>query len=693
MGLWAWLALGERAAWPMHGLVALAVCAGAVLGFPALPGAVTRGVLALPRRWFVGLSALAAAGISGWLVHAVLRDTPLSIDAAVYLAQARALAHLHFGVPAPRPMQAFSNHFMSEGPDRRLYGVFPPGWPLVITPFVAVGAPMLVGPAIAALLVVAQHALGRSVGRLAADADEGELAARVSVLIGLASIGRALETADLLSHALVALLAATAVALALDARRTGGASDRRAAAIGACVGLAIAARLLDGLLLGVAVVAAAGCRSLRPRPLLCAVAGAAPLLLLLLVEQHAATGAWLVPTQSTYFARSDWPPGCHRLGLGVDVGCTVEHKGIVAHYGPAGYDYHQALRVVRERAGKVGEDLLSFAPLLLLAFVPVAVGASAVDALQVAFVVGFTLIYGLFYYGNSQFFGARHLFPLAPFVWLLVARAARYVPGRPRGWLEASRVRAACTAGVLALAGATARWPWAAGLHEAHEYQDPRADLRRVLASHGIKRAILKTSDEIAVAAAIDPWDDGDERLFVVDDGSGVVEVRRAHPRLPVVLGLSQDEVGRLYPRDPPPGVTVELERTWPTFVRPYGLGASRARRKEASGGAVLRLAHAHPGASVAIPFETAVAGRYAVRVDALVGPSDGDYSLSLDGESLPAYHGYAEAREARPGETADRALGAGRHVLVATCTGRDERSTGFDAELDALVGEPATGP
>jgi hypothetical protein len=693
--VWTVLALRERSAWPVSGLVALALCALAALAHRGVPEAAVRAVMAVPWRTFVAACAIAAAATSWWMVHAILRDTPLSIDAAVYLAQARALGHLHFGIPAPRPMQAFSNHFFSEGPDRLLYGVFPPGWPLVIVPLLALGAPMLVGPAVAAALVVAQAALGRSVGRLAGDGADGELGARVAILLSLPSIGRALETADLLSHALVAVLAAFAVAFALDARREGGATAGKAVAIGACVGLAIAARLLDGVILGVAVVAA-GWRARSLKGVAWATLGAAPWLVLLAVEQRCATGAWLMPTQSEYFARSDWPPHCHRLGLGVDVGCTVEHRGIVAHYGPAGYDFHQALKIIRERAGKVGEDLLSFAPLALFAFVPVAVGASAVDALLVAFVLAFTFFYALFYYGNSQFFGARHLFPVAPFLWLLVGRAFRWVPHRGSGarvWLDASHARAAGAFGVVALAFAASRGPWKAGLHEAHEYQDTRSDLRRMLAGHGIDRAIVKTIDEIAVATAFDPWQDGDDRLFVVDDGSGVVELRRAHPDLPVLLGLSMDDIGRLYARPPAPGVFVELERSWPTFVLPDGLGACRGRRKEASGGAVLQLAHAHPGSSISVPFETALTGDYALRVDALVGPSFGDYALTLDGEPLPPYHGYAPEREPRKGEAIEHALAVGRHVLVATCTGKDGRSTAYDADLDALVGDPVIAP
>lgn len=84
-----------------------------------------------------------------------------------------------------------------------------------------------------------------------------------------------------------------------------------------------------------------------------------------------------------------------------------------------------------------------------------------------AFVLAFTFFYALFYYGNSEFFGARHLFPVAPFLWLLVGRAFRWMPHRGgaggRAWLDASHARAAGAFGVVALAFAASSGPWGQG--------------------------------------------------------------------------------------------------------------------------------------------------------------------------------------------------------------------------------------
>jgi hypothetical protein len=688
--VWAFLALLDRGAWPRADIVALALCVAiAVLCKPLerLP----QVLMAPSGRSFVGGCAALAFCISWWVVRYPMNGTPVVIDSGVYLMQARAMAHLHFGMATPSPMQAFSNHFVLEGPDHELYGVFPPGWPLAIVPFVWIGAPMLAGPSVAALLVMAQALLGRAVGRAAGDQISGELAMRVSLLVSLPAYVRAFETADLMSHALVALLAAAAVAWAIHATLESSAAGPRrlGLAVGACVGWATATRLLDGVVVGVAVAGVLAWTEQGRTALRWASLGAAPFLALLAVEQRCATGGWLLPTQTEYFARTDWPPDCHRLAIGHGVGCMVEHAIAMADFGSGGYDLRAALKVTHERAMVLGEDLLGFAPLLLLAFGPLVWGASAVDALGVAFLLAMTLAYALFYYnGNSALYGARHLFPAAPFVWLLVARASVALPRRSVGPFDAVRARGAGIGGLLLLAAVCARGPWMKRGRELNEEQAERSDLRRSLAKAGDTGGIVVSHDQTAVAAAFDSWADGSELLFAVDDGAGLLELRRAHPQLPVLLSAPGDVIGRAYSTSLYRGVLVELERVWPTFVRPSGLATKRERVDEASGKAALHLFHAQPGAEVAIPFEVAVPGEYLVHVRGGAGPDHGDYALSVDDVPLADWHGFGEKLGLRDGERSLRALGPGRHVLSARCVGRDPTSSGYDALLDALVGE-----
>src|SRR5205085_1608363 len=117
-----------------------------------------------------------------------------------------------------------------------------------------------------------------------------------------------------------------------------------------------------------------------------------------------------------------YPPTCHRLGLGKDVGCQVEHADVREAMGDDGYTLDDAAKVTRERAGTVGVDLFGFAPFFLLAFVPLLLRPSRRAALASAFIVAMTLAYGLFYYGSSStLHGARHIFLVAPFAYVLVA--------------------------------------------------------------------------------------------------------------------------------------------------------------------------------------------------------------------------------------------------------------------------------
>ena len=107
--LWAELALAERLAWPRLGLIALGLSAAVVLAARPLAEAVPRVLMALQGRVFVSICAAAAAGISWRMAHVPLRDMPLTIDSSVYLLQARAMAHLHFGLPAPLPCLLYTS--------------------------------------------------------------------------------------------------------------------------------------------------------------------------------------------------------------------------------------------------------------------------------------------------------------------------------------------------------------------------------------------------------------------------------------------------------------------------------------------------------------------------------------------------------------------------------------------------------
>ncbi len=691
---WAALALPRASAWPIAGAAALLGALVVALALKPVTSRVPEALVAIPSRVFVTTCALVAAAISYVFVHATLHEAPLSIDASVYLMEARAIAHGSFGAPIPEPALAFGQRFLFEGADGRMYGVFPPGYPLFVALFVKLGVPMLAGPVTAGLLVLAQYALGRAVGIVSRASDDGELATRASLLLTLPSFARAIETADLLSHAFVAVLVTTALACALFyAARP---SRALAAAIGACVGWTISARLLDGVVAAAVVVVTLAVvharrseRALPIRPLALALAAALPFLALLAAEQRVATGSVFTPTQSEYFARSDYPPQCHRLGFGADIGCNVEHPDAVAKDGADGYRIDDALRVTRERASVLGEDLFGFAPIGLLAFLLLVRRPSGGDAACAAFVLALTIAYGLFYYGNAPAYGARHLFPAAPCLYLLVARALAVPPHRESGWLDGAHVRGAAIVAAITAIAIAQRPVWLLRQKRVVDFHASRSDLRRIVQRHSIDRGIVESRDPTAVTAAFDPLLDGRDRHIVLDDRSGNVELRRVHPELPLFLALDHDEIGRLYaPPPPPPGLFVELERAWPSFQRTNGLGARYFDFVGASGDAALFVAWSREGAMLTIPFDVSVAGHFALRVDGIAGPDHGDYAIAIDGEPLATWRGWAEKTEKRRGDAVTRDLAIGRHTFIARCIGRAPESTGWLAIFDTLVGE-----
>lgn len=665
-------------------LVALGAAAAALPG----PSRWLRGAILRPSApVFVGAVAALCAALSAWMTWGVLGGKVMALDSSVYLLQARAMSHLEFGIPAEIPRLSSSARFLFEGPDGRLFGVFPPGYPLFLVPFVLAGVPMLSGPVTAVALVVAQYALGK---RITGD----EWAARASLLLGVASCARAMETSDLLSHAFTALLSVVAIGAALEAI----ARPRLPLALlaGAAAGWALCARMLDGLVLGAVVaglLAASGARH-AARLLPAALLAAAPFVALLLVQQKEATGRWMHPTQYEFFRRSDYPPTCHRLGLGPDIGCSLEHPPERASFGPDGYTIDDALRVGRERAVVLGSDLLGLSPLILLAFLALLSSPTAGALACGAYWVGLSLAYLLFYYGNAAHFGARHLYPAAPFIYVLVGWSLARLPRRLQGRFDGPHVAGGALA-VMVVLGALAQIErWRQARTFLGHQQSGRPDAHALLADARGKLAF--TDDQFGFIAALDPWRDGGKNRLVIDDFAGLVEARRAHPDLEPVKATPRGLQG-LPPLDPlPPGLHVELDQAWPSFLYPEKIASKRVNSEKflkvpASGGWALGFHHAAPGGHMDISFDAVSAGRYVLWMDGVAGPDLGRYDVSLDGQPLFVWEGFAPQYEARSGDrSAPVALSRGRHVLRLACAGKAPDSRGFLAVIDVLRGEPA---
>ena len=114
--------------------------------------------------WLALLCVLAFALSSAYVTY-YLRGGPRIIDATSYFLEARSIAAGSFSFHAPDPTAAFRGRFLLASSDgHRLGVIFPPGFPLVLSLGVLLGVPLLVGPALGALLVAATYGLARALG-------------------------------------------------------------------------------------------------------------------------------------------------------------------------------------------------------------------------------------------------------------------------------------------------------------------------------------------------------------------------------------------------------------------------------------------------------------------------------------------------------------------------------------------------
>lgn len=679
-------------------IAAFGIALGMGLLWPPASRAFAQALVRPPTWAFLLATSAIAAGVTFWFELSPMRGQTASLDGSTYTFQARALAHLSFGFPIPPPRLPFGLRFLFEGADGKMHGVFPIGYPLFLSPFLAIGAPLLAGATMAALLVLAQYAVTNAIAKT-------ELTARLAVLLTLPSWGRVIETAEPVSHPLVAIMVAFAIVLALRLR-TSPKPWRVALALGACAGWAFIARLLDGIVLGVVLGPVLLFWALRGRiaksALPCIALGALPFVALLFAQQHAATGSYFRPNVSEYAVRSDWPPTCLRLGIGEDIGCMVEHPLERAAFGPDGYQLDDAFRLIRERAEVLGPDLVGSSLLLLLAFVPLLFwsrqdakaprskeeGERASGILLAAgFLVAVTIAYGLYYYGNHPIWGARHLFSAAPLAWGLMAVAIERLPHREEGKRDAVIVQGSAAFALLLTASIAAYPVWKERMVRVHHDQANRIDVRALIADEKVERGIVTTLDLLSALVGWDAWADGDERFVVFDAPFGAHDLRALHPTLPVFETRPPGSIGPVEP-PPPRGFWIELERAWPSFQRPHGLGAGAAYGEETLNHPALYVFDAKPGATLTLPIWIPKDGRYAVKLVSIKGPDHGDYKVTLDGQVLPLHRGYSpERKRVSSPASVPLQLSAGRHELVFECLGKQKESGGYQAIFDMLVG------
>jgi hypothetical protein len=258
------------------------------------------------RRRFLFVAAFVAAFLSLGYIAFYLRGGPRAPEAATYWLQGRAMSHGRLAWTAEDPTASFrAKNLLLTLPDR-LSGIFPPGYALLLGAAFLLGAPMLVGPLVAAALVPATWLLARE---LAAGAGEDEPRAewtgRIAVVFSLVSAALRYHTAESLPQGAAAAALTVALGSALRARRTN--EPRLFAAAGLALGLLLATQPMSAIGTGIVVVTlalrAGGADRPRRRALAWMFGATLPGLALLLAANHAAAGHAFASPAAYYASR------------------------------------------------------------------------------------------------------------------------------------------------------------------------------------------------------------------------------------------------------------------------------------------------------------------------------------------------------------------------------------------------------
>jgi hypothetical protein len=265
-----------------------------------------------------------------------LRGGPRAPEGGMYWLEGRALSHWGFSWAAPDPSASFRvGGLLFRAPDH-LTAVVPPGFPLLLAPAFLVGAPMLVGPVLASVLVLATwlvaHEVALSSGERAARAEE---IARGAAALSVFSAALRQCTADAVPYGATALLVTAALGLALRARRL---DDPRVFLLaGLTVGMLADTEPLAALPVAVITLALAAGAKGRGRALGLGLLGLLPGAAAWLLMNREATGHAFASASAAYFSgvapgvKEHLPP--RQLGLALVHGLRL-HLAQVSNLEP-----------------------------------------------------------------------------------------------------------------------------------------------------------------------------------------------------------------------------------------------------------------------------------------------------------------------------------------------------------------------
>jgi hypothetical protein len=670
---------------PYAALVLGALLVGAVAGAlrPALLRRVADALVATPTWVFLlgaGALALVAALVTGWYGNGWSAATP---DEATYLFQSQLLAHGHLTAPSPPHWQYYQFRFCLHQAGR-WFGIYPPGWPLLLAVGMRVGAAHLVNPVLGVGLVLLVYPLARELS------PTRPLVARLAVTLAALSVMRAGLAATTMSHMLGALCTTAAALGALRGLRTGAA--RWWLLVGLALGVQASTRLLNAFALGLpllalAVAFAVGARR-EPRRVLAGLGAlalaAGALGALHLVYNRAITGRFLEFPQRAYFAATEPKPRCSDPGFGPDRVCLHEHPPPAAAALPR-YDFYPRHGVVLTRVRLDAYTREIAGGVLLFPFLLVGLAARRTRRaawLCALFFASLWLAYGAFYY-HGLAYGARYYFEASALVWIGIALGIAAAVRPAASWRPAAALRGGAALAVLALVIVLpfVRWPWYRDVwfHDYSDYGRGMAQAKRTLGP-----AIILHPVEMAPAIFNErPWDLASQRVIVVRDfGAAAGQELLAHypgRRLYRWSSALQQPV----PVSPDRGrVTLQGESFFPADRLVAGY-ASPARAPK---GYCLKLFGYRAGAQAELRTHFR-GGGFVARPRFWSGPDGGLLRVELDGRVLAdGVDLYAAEPRLVSLPEAPVHLAGDQHVLRVIVRGKSPASAGYAACLEDVT-------
>ncbi len=363
----------------------------------------------------VWVAALVASSLATAVAIGPLEGIPHIQDEVVYTLQARLFAWGQRTGPPAESATLLQYPFWVNLPQS--HGIFPPGWPALLALGSRLGVPWLVNPLLALAWPLVVWGLAREFFR-------EPVAIRAAWITAL-SPGMLVLAGSRMAHTSTAL--ALAIALLVVVRRR----DPTWAWIGAAIAVSyvVLARPLDALVLGgpLLLLGLRQAPSWTARAALVGLPAIATALIAL--DNHALTGAWTTFPADPWFdawrGDASRPPGCNRLGFGLDVGC---HRTL----GTWGHTPTKALQMAGQMALNLDRLLLGLPGGLLLAGLGL-VRWGRRGSWTLGWVLALVLAYGL-YWSPGPGYGARYWHPLYILLPIWMSCGLEFLPARIR-WI------------------------------------------------------------------------------------------------------------------------------------------------------------------------------------------------------------------------------------------------------------------